>query len=55
MQYRFGTLGRIYGITMIVFFLIDLIWIGVLAQDFYARTIGHLLRDSVNWPAALAF
>ncbi|BBO78644.1 membrane protein [Desulfosarcina widdelii] len=47
--------GWIYGITTIVFFLIDLVWIGVVAQDFYTRTIGGLLRDSVNWPAALMF
>lgn len=45
----------IYTITMIVFFLIDLIWIGVVAKDLYARAIGHLLRDTVNWPAALIF
>jgi len=45
----------IYAITSIVFFLIDLIWIGVVAKNFYATTIGHMLRDSVNWPAALLF
>ena len=55
MQSRAGFYGLIYGITMIVFFLIDLIWIGVVAQDFYARTIGGLLADSVNWVAALVF
>jgi uncharacterized membrane protein len=38
-----------------VFFLIDIIWIGWVAKDFYADTIGGLLRQSVNWPAALAF
>ena len=32
-----------------------LVWIGVVAKDFYARTIGTLLRESVNWPAALIF
>jgi len=47
--------GWIYGITTIVFFLIDLVWIGVVARDFYAETIGGMLRDSVNWPAALIF
>jgi len=45
----------IYGITTIVFFLIDLVWIGVVARDFYAGTIGGMLRDSVYWPAALMF
>ena len=55
MENRVGRLGLVYGITMIVFFLIDLIWIGVVANDFYAATIGHMLRDSVNWTAALIF
>ena len=45
----------IHTITTIVFFLIDLIWIGVVAKYFYARAIGHMLRDAVNWPAALIF
>jgi uncharacterized membrane protein len=44
-----------YAITTIVFFLIDMIWIGVVAKNFYARAIGHMLRDTVNWPAALIF
>jgi len=55
MNDRLSRFGWIYGITTIVFFLIDLVWIGVAAQDFYAATIGGLLRDSVNWPAALMF
>ena len=55
MKNRVRRLGWIYGITTIVFFLIDLIWIGVVAKNFYASTIGHMLRDSVNWAAALLF
>ena len=52
---RVKQFGWIYGITTVVFFLIDLVWIGVVAKDFYARTIGNLLRDAVLWPAALLF
>ncbi len=55
MKSRIRAYAWIYIITMIVFFLIDLIWIGVVAKNFYATTIGHMLRDSVNWPAALVF
>jgi uncharacterized membrane protein len=55
MQYPFGALGRIYGIIRIIFFLIDLIRIGVLAKGFYARRIGRLLGDMINWPAAMMF
>lgn len=52
---RTNAYAWIYAVTTIVFFLIDLIWIGVVARNFYARTIGHMLRESVNWPAALIF
>lgn len=45
----------IYGITASIFMIIDLIWIGVVAKGFYAKTIGGMLRDQVNWPAALVF
>ena len=55
MKSRIKAYAWIYAITTIVFFLIDLIWIGVVAKNFYAATIGHMLRDSVNWPAALLF
>ena len=55
MKNRGSRLGWIYGITTIVFFIIDLIWIGGVAKRFYAATIGHMLRDTVNWPAAMLF
>ena len=55
MKSRIRVYVCMYAITTIVFFLIDLIWIGVVAKNFYARAIGHMLRDSVNWPAALIF
>ena len=55
MNQRISQFVGIYGITTVVFFLIDLVWIGIVARDFYAETIGGLLRDSVNWPAALMF
>ena len=55
MQISMLRTGLVYGITMVVFFIIDLVWIGVAAKGFYAGTIGGMLRDSVNWPAALVF
>lgn len=45
----------LYGITATSFFLIDLLWIAVVAKTFYANTIGGMLRDQVNWPAAVLF
>ena len=55
MTHRISRFAYIYGITTIVFFIIDLIWIGVVARNFYAAAIGHMLRETVYWPAALIF
>lgn len=33
----------------------DLLWLGVLMRGFYRARFGHLMADSVVWPAALAF
>ncbi|MDB5264649.1 MAG: Protein of unknown function rane [Parcubacteria group bacterium] len=38
-----------------VIFLLDLLWIGLLAHSFYREQMGNLLSPSVVWPAALAF
>lgn len=48
-------LPLVYAITLPVFFAIDLVWLGVVARDFYRRHLGHLLSDQVNWPAAILF
>jgi uncharacterized membrane protein len=44
-----------YGLTALVFFALDLTWLGVVARDFYRAQLGPLLRPDVLWPAALAF
>ena len=46
---------KLYGLTAAVFFAIDLVWLGVVAQGFYEKHLGHLLRPDVIWPAALLF
>lgn len=40
---------------MIVFLIIDFLWLGVIAKGFYSRHLGHLMKDSVNWTAAILF
>jgi uncharacterized membrane protein len=45
----------VYGVTAFTFFAIDLLWLGVVAKDFYAKFIGNMLNDHVNWGAALTF
>jgi uncharacterized membrane protein len=43
-----------YLITIPAFFVIDMIWLGFVANKFYAAQLGHLLGP-VNWPAAIIF
>jgi uncharacterized membrane protein len=44
-----------YVITLLIFFAIDLVWLGVVAKDFYRQHIGHLMSPDVNWGAAVLF
>ena len=43
-----------YVLTALVFFAIDLVWLGLVARDLYQRFLGHLLGD-VRWGAAVVF
>ena len=45
----------VYAITLGIFFAIDLVWLGVVAKDFYRQQIGHLMGPDVNWAAAAIF
>lgn len=44
-----------YIITLAVFFIIDMIWLGVVAKNFYRRHLGPMLSPRVNWAAAILF
>jgi uncharacterized membrane protein len=44
-----------YGLALVVFVLIDLVWLGVVAKDFYRRALGDLIADPINLKAAVAF
>jgi uncharacterized membrane protein len=46
---------KLYAVAVITFLVIDLIWLGVIARSFYQAQIGHLLREDVNWAAAIVF
>lgn len=39
----------------VVFFAIDMVWLGVVARGFYQKYLGALLAEKVNWTAALVF
>ncbi|MCF7932430.1 MAG: DUF2177 family protein [Acholeplasmataceae bacterium] len=46
---------KLYPIAFVVFFAIDMIWLGLIAKNLYQREIGHLLKKDVNWTAAIIF
>ena len=45
----------IYAVTLPIFFAIDLVWLGVVAKNFYRRHLGHLLSPQVDWTSAILF
>jgi uncharacterized membrane protein len=45
----------VYLITVPIFFIIDLVWLGVIAKGFYQKHLGYLMRPQVNWAAAIIF
>ena len=46
---------KLYGLTTLAFFAIDLVWVGVVAKGFYDKHLGSLLREDVVWTAAAGF
>lgn len=44
-----------YLLAMAVFLLLDLVWLGVVAQDLYDRQLGDLLAEEPNVAAAFVF
>ena len=48
------TFLTLYLISVPIFFVIDMFWLGVLAKNLYQSRIGHLLGE-VNWYAAIIF
>ena len=49
------TFLKLYGVSFIIFFAIDLLWLGIFAKKLYQNQIGHLLKTDVNWVAAIIF
>lgn len=44
-----------YVLTFIVFFIVDMAWLGFIAKDLYKRYIGNFMSDQINWTAAIVF
>ena len=46
---------KLYGIALPVFFSTDMVWLGLIAKNFYTKYIGLLMKTDVNWTAAILF
>lgn len=46
---------KLYLIALPVFFIIDMVWLGLVAKNFYSKQIGFLMKTNINWPAAVIF
>jgi len=51
----FKNILSMYLLTFVVFFLIDMVWLGLVAKNFYRRHLGDMLSAKVVWPAAILF
>ncbi len=45
----------LYLIALPVFLAIDMVWLILVAKNFYAQQIGLLMKTEINWPAAIIF
>lgn len=49
------TFLKLYLVSLVVFFTIDLVWLGVIAKDLYKDQIGFLMSNQVRWVPAILF
>lgn len=46
---------KLYLIALPTFFIIDFIWLALVARKFYLDQIGVLMKTNINWPVAILF
>ncbi len=46
---------KLYAIALPVFFAIDMVWLGLVAKNFYKSQIGFLMKTDINWVAGIIF
>jgi uncharacterized membrane protein len=45
----------IYAVATVIFFGMDMVWLGLVAKNFYRQKLGFIFTGDVNWPAAVIF
>jgi uncharacterized membrane protein len=46
---------KLYAATVPILFAIDLVWLGLVAKDFYRSRLGDLMRPDPRWGPAILF
>lgn len=46
---------KLYATALIIFLIIDMLWLGLIAKKRYQNQLGPLLKRDVNWLAAIVF
>jgi len=46
---------KLFIISLPVFFVIDMVWLVLVAKKFYQEQIGFLMKPEINWLAAIIF
>ena len=46
---------KLYFATLIAFFVIDMVWLGLIARTLYRNYLGFLLASTTNWFAVILF
>ena len=46
---------KLYLLTLVAFFTVDMVWLGLIARGFYRKYLGFLMSPRPNWAAAFIF
>ena len=46
---------KLFIIALPVFFIVDMVWLVLVAKKFYQENIGFLMKPDINWFAAIIF
>lgn len=47
--------AKLYAVALPIFFAIDMVWLAVVSKGFYSKHLGFLMRETVDWTAAIIF
>jgi|ERR1043165_837434 uncharacterized membrane protein len=45
----------LYLTATVLFFAIDMLWLGLIARNFYKAKLGFIMSPNINWAAAIIF